>query len=182
MLDRRTFIQASLVVAALPTMTLARTVITAEAGLYVVVDGVCGDARRFAAQCASAMPAASDALTVVAALARDDARRCFGLSRDSHYFVIEQMAADLGYRPGYHGVHDYRADGLRHQLTGARAIVNPLAEALARAGAAWTGALADALPSLTDDRGRDTRVDSRSDSARPADSGGYLVSWCLHRT
>ena len=174
MISRRTFLQPALAVSVLPTLSWAAAPRCA-AGLCVVVDGACGAARSFAGQCAVAPRKGSDVSAVLTALMRDDSRACFGLTRDSQFFLIEQMAGAFGYRLGYHGVHDYRTGGLRHRLSGARKSVDRLAQALRVAGAACT------MPALSHHPTRDTRVEVRGDASRPADSGGYLVSWCLHR-
>ena len=180
MISRRTFLQSALAVSVMPTLSWAAAPRCA-AGLCVVVDGACGDARCFVGQCGEAPLKGSDISAVLARLMRDDSRACFGLTRDSHYFLIEQMAGALGYRLGYHGVHDYRDGGLRHCLSGARDRVDGLAQAVRVAGAAWAEPLAASMPALSYDATRDTRVEVRGDAIRPADSGGYLVSWCLHR-
>ena len=180
MLCRRTFLKAALAVSVLPTLTWAAAP-RRERGLCVVVDGRCGDARSFIDCCALAPLAASDTAAVLAALMRDGTRTCCGLTRDSQYFLIEQMAGAHGYRVGYHGVHDYRDGSLRHQLSGACEPLHGLAHALRGAGPAWALPLAAAMPALSYHNTRDTRIEVLSDATRPADSGGYLVSWCLHR-
>lgn len=180
MISRRTFLQSALAVSLLPSLSWAVAPRCAT-GWWVVVDGACGDARSFARHCGVAPRMGSDISAVLATLMRDDRRACFGLTRDSQFFVIEQMAGALGYCLGYHGVHDYRDGGLRHCLHGASDRVNRLAQALRLAGAAWAEPLAATIPALSHDRTRDTLVEVRGDASRPADSGGYLVSWCLHR-
>lgn len=181
MISRRTFLQTALAASMPPMLTWAEPAPRCAAGLCVVVDGACSDARSFVDQCGVAPLAGSDTSAVLATLMRDATRACCGLTRDSQYFLIEQMASGRGYRRGYHGVHDYRDGSLRHSLSGARERVDGLAQALQLAGAAWAVPLAAAMPTLSHDPTRDTRVEVHSDATRPADSGGYLVSWCLHR-
>ncbi len=180
MLCRRTFLKAALAVSVMPTLISAAAP-RRELGMFVVVDGRCGDARSFIDCCAMAPLPASDTAAVLAALMRDSTRTCCGLTRDSQYFLIEQMAGAHGFRVGYHGVHDYRDGSLRHQLSGAREPIDGLAHALRDAGPAWAVPLAAAMPALSHHNTRDTHVEVLSDAPRPADSGGYLVSWCLNR-
>lgn len=180
MIARRTFLQTALAVSVLPTLGWAAAPRCA-AGLRVVVDGACGDGRSFAEQCGVAPRTGNDFSAVLATLMRDNSRACFGLTRNSQFFLIEQMAGALGYRLGYHGVHNYRDGGLRHYLSGARDRVDGLAQSLRPAGAAWAEPLAATMPALSHDRKRDRRAEVRGDASRPADNGGYLVSWCLHR-
>lgn len=180
MIGRRTFLQTALAASMLPTLSWAAAP-RCVAGLCVIVDGACGDARSFAGRCGVAAQNGSDYSAVLAILMRDNTRTGFGLTRDSQFFLIEQMAGDFGYRLGYHGIHDYRDGGLRHRLTGARNRLSSLAPALRLAGAAWPAALATNMAALSDDTTRNARLEVQALAARPADSGGYLVSWCLHR-
>ncbi len=181
MLDRRTFIKTTLLATALPALTLARPTLASKVGLCLVVDGSCRDARQFVDHCEVTPLSVSDAAQVLTVLARDDVQRGFGLTRDSHFFLIEQMAGALGYRVGYHGVHDYRDGSLRHTLSGAHDLVDGLAQAFSVAAADWAVPLASAVPALNRDVTRTARIEVRGNSPRPVDSGGYLVSWCLHR-
>ena len=181
MISRRTFLHTALAASVLPTLRWADAAPRYTAGLQVVVDGACSDARSFVEQCGVRPLIGSDTAALLATLLRDETRACFGLTRDSQYFLIEQMAGACGYRHGYHGVHDYRDGGLRHHLHGARDRIDGLAQALRDAGQAWAVPLAAAMPALARDSTRDTRIATRGDASRPADSGGYLVSWCLHR-
>ena len=180
MLDRRRFLIATLALTALPPLARAARQ-RDDDGLWVMVDGICSDIRHFTAQCTVTTCSACDALEVMDTLAASEVRHCFGLSRDSQFFLIEQMASELGYRLGYQGRHDYRDGALRHRLNGARGVLDALAPQLRDAGAAWTAPLARALPALVSDRSRGAEVELKVAAPRPPDSGGYLVSWCLHR-
>ena len=180
MLDRRRFLIASLALAALPPLARAARLRDAD-GVSVVVDGACSDVRHFTAQCTVTTGSVCDAVQVMTTLAASEVRHCFGVSRDSQFFLIEQMASELGYRLGYQGSHAYRDGTLRHRLSGAQRVLDTLAPQLRSAGAAWAAPLARALPALISDRSRSAEVELKVAAARPPDSAGYLVSWCLHR-
>jgi hypothetical protein len=180
MLDRRRFLIATLALAALPPLARAARQ-RDDDGLWVVVDGACSDVRHFSAQCTATTGSACDAVQVMTTLAASEVRHCFGLGRDSQFFLIEQMAGELGYRLGYQGRHAYRDGTLLHQLIGAQGVLDTLAPQLRSAGAAWAVPLARTLPALVSDTSRSAEFELKLAAARPPDSGGYLVSWCLHR-
>lgn len=180
MLDRRRFLIATVALAALPPLARAACQ-RDEDRLWVMVDGTCSDVRYFSAQCTMGTGSACDAMQAMTTLAASEVRHCFGLSRDSQFFLMEQMASEFGYSLGYQGTHDYRGGALRHRLIGARGVLDTLAPQLRSAGAAWAAPLARALPALVGDRSRSAEVELNVAAARPPDSGGYLVSWCLHR-
>ena len=181
MIDRRSFLKVTFAASVAPSASQSALASCADPALAVVVDPACADARQFSAHCASPALSAADPSALMEVLAQEPLRRCFGFGSDSQFFIIEQMAAALGYRLGYHGVHDYRDGRLRHQLTGARAALDELAQSFSLTTTQWTMALARALPSLTRSHTRNTQVAITSNTLCPADSGGFLVSWCLHR-
>jgi hypothetical protein len=181
MLDRRTFIKSTLCASALPALTQARGRLAGDERLRVVSNGACGDTRRFVGHCAQPPFTLVAPAQAVSELADDSVQHAFGLTPDSDYFVIAQMAAALGYRVGYHGVHDYRAAQLQHVLTGSPQLVDALAQTFDVAGTDWATHLASAVVAISHDSSRGARVTVCGGSPRPADSGGYLVSWSLHR-
>lgn len=181
MISRRGFLKVTLAAGVMPALAHADTLAGGDRLLAIVVEPACADMREFLATSTQPVLRTANAGALMDALGATPLRRCFGLSCDSQFFLVEQMAAALGYRLAYHGVHDYRDGRLRHQLTGARAAVDELAQAFAQSGAAWSTALAHALPQLARTRARGSQAIVVSDTPRPTDSGGYLVSWCLHR-
>jgi len=105
-----------------------------------------------------------------------------GLTRDSSWMILEQLARAHGIEPSFLGVHEYLPEGaVRHHLTGAHA--EELSTGLASAGARWAeelgaqakllfqGGLAHAgIPCATTVFGK---------AERPSASPGYFVSWAL---
>ena len=180
MLDRRGFLKASLLSGSLPTLGLLPNALANGIDVRTIIDGACTDVRSFAVA-SGAIACGADAAQLFSEFARDGAQCWFGLTRDSHYFIIEQLAVGYGYRGGYLGVHDYRNGALRHTLRGAHHTLPVLASAMAAATANWTQTLAAAVPLLAATTTRDHHLELRTAVTRPADSGGYLVSWCLQR-
>ena len=178
---RRTFLQASM--AATFALPAARVAASAPALLppRIAVDRHCADTALFAAQCADVVSIGDDPAAVLSALSDQHSGRdpVFGLSRASQQFLIEHLAGEHGYRVVYRGVHDYRSGSLRHALSGPAALMPGFAHALRTSAAQWPVMLAGGVSLLA----RSTAIEHTSRIAgavpRPADSAGYLVSWCL---
>jgi hypothetical protein len=178
--DRRSFIKTSLLAGGLPIAAVLPMAHADGTTIRTLVDPTCSDARAFA-RAHGTTASTLDRVYHDGAFVAAHAQCWFGLTRDSDYFIMTQRAAEHGYRAGYVGVHDYRDGSLRHTLRGARQLLVLLGAAITAAPARWPQILAHALPLLAASDHADQHLNLRSAITRPADSGGYLVSWCLRR-
>jgi hypothetical protein len=178
--NRRAFLQGGLCVLSLPWPTWAASL---SGRIRFIVDGRCPDARAFAEAGRGECAGITDPAALFGQFERssDSTTVWFGLTGDAQHFVLRELGAARGYRLSYRGTHDYRSGGLIHTLDG-NVVVAHTARALAAAGAAWARTLIDSSTRLAcaDSALRESaRV--ATTLARPADSPGYLVSWCLRR-
>lgn len=179
MLNRRNFIKTSVLAGALPALTAMPFSHANDPAILTISDGACSAMRAFAR--ARGTPVYGvDAAHRGGAFAANKAHYWCGLTRDSDYFILAQLAARHGYRSAYVGVHDYRDGTLHHRFRGAHHALVLLSAAITTAPAQWPQLLAHAVPLLVAGETSDQQIELRSALTRPADSGGYLVSWCLH--
>lgn len=169
----------------LPVATRASTA-EISSTLRVVSEASCRDTRRFASEFAPdpSIPGVDPArllFDLQRELRRGVLHAVFGLSKDSNAFLIEQAAAAHGYHSVFRAEHRYTAQGLCHRLKGSRPALDALQSRLVRAREGWAGALPDPWDLLSEDAADTACRHITVSAARPADSGGYLVSWLLRR-
>ena len=188
MLTRRVFLQNTLSsAAALPLLANAGGVVTGQginsAGKVLIFsEESCTDSRAFSrslpVRSLNADPSVQ-LLELKDSFAAGEFDSVMGLTRNSNYFLIDQIAIREGYFTVYKGVHDYQPDGLIHELHGDPALVSTLAGHLALSDAQWAPALARASGALCVCRALEGMQRVATDIPRPKDSPGYLVSWVL---
>jgi hypothetical protein len=188
MLTRRTFLQTTSLVLAVPAANKVQAALTNPAAdrVQVISDRVCRDGRLFHCD----LPALAARLDVDAgaylqSIAADmEKHRCdrlLGLTRNSDFILLSQTAYEHGYRLVYQGQHQYLDGSVRHILSADREIVEEVADALSARGRDWPLALARAVPRLAQSGGQAARVVARAPAMRPGDSQGFLLSWAFTR-
>lgn len=188
MLTRRTFLQTTTLVLAVPAAHKVHAALTHPYSdrLQVISDHACRDGRLFH----SALPELAARLDVDAgaylqAIAADldqhNCERLLGLTRNSDFILLSQTAYEHGYRLVYQGQHQYLDGSVRHILSAGREIVEEVANALAARGRDWPLALARAVPRLAQSGGQEARAVSGAATMRPGDSQGFLLSWAFVR-
>lgn len=186
MFNRRRFLQTALVTAMVPP-GLGVGIDTAfgnGVATRILATGGCPDAARFlAAAGAAAEHAEADVAELVTGLmsASDDAAALFGLTRDSDYVPLRQIALERGYRDIYLGRHQYRGGGLHHTVNAETDIADSLSRSLAAAGGRWAGALAEARAAVIGSSGLVGERRAHVPVARPRNSLGSMVSWAMGR-
>ena len=186
MLSRRTFLQASLSVSAVPLLSqLADAeVLATTRKILVFAEDVCPDTERFA-RTVGATQIGSDPseqlLRLQEMLASGDYDAVFGLTRNSNQFLVEQYAQTQRYYPSYKGVHEYNAQGLDHRLNGDSEVVAGLATRLVLSPAEWAATVAKSANLICRSCALTENQTVQTALARPEEGPGYLVSWMFQR-
>lgn len=101
-----------------------------------------------------------------------------GLTRDSDFFVLEQVAKDFGFYPQYSAIHTYDGQTLSHEVTAAEEPAQLISASLINAKEDWPSWLADNMSTLPRKSSQMVTTKSKLDIAS-AKQHGYLVSWSL---
>lgn len=134
MIERRDFIKLALGAA------LAPRVLQAAGGAAltpVVVDRRSALIASFLAQCHVPARLIDGPLEVIDTLTRGGLDGVFGVTRDSCFFVIREMATACGYRLAYHGVHEGGGSAVMHASSGDEPWLASFTSSLERSAAAW---------------------------------------------
>lgn len=102
-----------------------------------------------------------------------------GLTRDSDFFILEHTAAQHGFALHYKGVHDFRGEVMRHEISAPDTLAPELAKTLAHAEDAWPQQLARIAPGILEARGEASNAETLAALSYRSDEPGYLVSWIL---
>ena len=102
-----------------------------------------------------------------------------GLTRDSDFFILEHTAAQHGFKLHYKGVHDFRGELMRHQVSAPGALAPALADTLSKAQHSWPQQLAGIAPSIVQAQGELLEAEAQATLDYQNDEPGYLVSWLL---
>lgn len=101
-----------------------------------------------------------------------------GLTRDSDFFVLEQVAKDFGFYTQYSATHRYANDTLVHEVSTSKESAELIASSLKNAKAQWPQWLANNMRILP--RGNSEFITSKTQLSLPdADQHDFLVSWSL---
>jgi len=100
-----------------------------------------------------------------------------GLTRDSDFFVIEQLAKDYGFYPSYSANHIQQGNNLSHEVSASQQSADLIAHALAQAGEQWPVWLAHNTQLLP--QGHQPMVASKSQIQSTHAAQDFLVSWSL---
>ncbi|MBQ0799504.1 MAG: hypothetical protein KBT63_09475 [Porticoccaceae bacterium] len=102
-----------------------------------------------------------------------------GLTRDSDFFILEHTAAQHGFKLQYKGVHDFRGEFMRHQVSAPETLAPVLADTLNKAQHSWPQQLARIAPTIVQAQGELVDVELQTTLNYQNDEPGYLVSWLL---
>jgi len=100
-----------------------------------------------------------------------------GITRDSDFFVLQQLAAQQGYYTAYSAAHTAFASTIKHRVTSNTDKAPLVAQALANAGAKWPIWLAENLAILQNSTVANSTANSQTQSLPAANSDNILVSW-----
>jgi len=188
-ISRRTFLRSSTLALSIPAgHGLVRKVLAAPGGgrIQAVADHSCSDCRLFYRSLP--LPAArmdiaqADCLAEFSAAFDDGIDYLAGLTRNAEFVLLGQSAREHGYRLLYQGRHHYADGVLQHSIRADRDLAPALAASLAGGRHAWPRRLAAAVPRCTRARGPAHDAISSAVLQRPADSGGFLLSWVFARS
>lgn len=100
-----------------------------------------------------------------------------GLTRDSEFVLMSQIAEENGYLLIYQGHHHVQEQGVRHSLSGSPTVVDSLGRKLSEEGGPWPARVAGSLPDICNSTGltRQEAVFCRHSS--PEEVPAFLVSW-----
>lgn len=99
-----------------------------------------------------------------------------GLTRDSDFFVLEQVAKDFGFYPHYSAIHSYNNNTLTHEVTAAQEPAEIITSSLVNAQENWPTWLADNMQKLP--RSSDKIMTKKSQlTVSNTQKHDYLVSW-----
>jgi hypothetical protein len=101
-----------------------------------------------------------------------------GLTRDSDFFVLEQLAKDFGFYTSYSASHRYDGQTLTHQVTAAEEPATIITTSLTKAGEQWPAWLAKNLHALPQKHQQTITTKSQLNVAN-AEPHDFLVSWSL---
>ena len=189
MLTRRLFIQtgaAALLIPSRAALALAGADESTRSPVLAVATDRCPNARRFIA----AFGGASDLISedpgqylqsITRRLKRRDPSALIGLTQETDYILIAQLASENGYRTVFFGRHRHDQRHLHHVLEASGASVGRLATTLSRAGERWSEELALQAGSMLASTNTRRQFSSSSLQSRPEDSPGQLVSWSIRR-
>jgi hypothetical protein len=102
-----------------------------------------------------------------------------GITRDSDFFVLQQLAVKHGYHTAYSATHTVSNNTLEHRVTSSTKKAPLLAQALGNAGTKWPTWLADNLATLQNTTVANSTASSQTQSLSQADDNHVLVSWLL---
>jgi hypothetical protein len=102
-----------------------------------------------------------------------------GITRDSDFFVLQQLATQHGYHTAYFATHTVSKNTLEHRVTSSAKKAPLLAQALNDAGARWPTWLADNLATLQTKTVANSTANSPIQSLSQADDNHVLASWLL---
>jgi hypothetical protein len=105
----------------------------------------------------------------------------YGLTRDSDFFVLEHTAAQQGFSLHYKGVHDFRAELMRHQVDAPRGIAGPLINAFKQAEDKWPEVLGGAAQLIAASGGNIIAEETLVALDYSTGDPGYLVSWMMKK-
>ena len=186
MLRRREFLVGSGVAAMAPTVAFACERVAAASRVYS--ERACVDRRRFCDAVSATVCVWSDesAQQLYEELNQPHATAALsliGLSSASQQFVVESLAAHVGFRCVFRATHRYQGRRISHRLEGPSRLITTLATQFQTAPAQWPARLATQVERfagsfVTDDM---RVIERHARLARPSDSPGHLLSWILHR-
>lgn len=201
MLTRRSFLKTTLATSAVVATTGATAAValqsalidTAEVPVLIFADGSYGQTSEFSAALSIDSNAASkltppsyidkdvlEQLNEVEAFCQTTPQGVLmGLTRDSDFFILEHTAAQHGFRLHYKGVHDFRDEAMRHEITAPDTLAPALAETLAQAKHTWPQQLARVVPEIIEAQGQAGNAEALAALNYRNDEPGYLVSWIL---
>ncbi|MEO1888959.1 MAG: hypothetical protein ABGX33_03465 [Cycloclasticus sp.] len=192
MITRRTFIKSTLAanIALVAPATLALTAIKstqAEQALLIFADEKSPNAGLFAEQFSESKFNESQSNINLDIGLHFDTFNTFcnensggwvsGITRDSDFFVLQQLAAQHGYYTAYSATHTSAAGALTHRVTSNADKAPLVAQALANAGAKWPIWLAENLAILQNKTVTNSTADSQIQSLPTTNDGNILVSW-----
>jgi len=100
-----------------------------------------------------------------------------GITRDSDFFVLQQLAAQHRYITAYSAMHTSSSTQLTHQVTSSADKAPLLAEALATSKEKWPVWLADNLAVLNSQQLASHTALSETSTSQSATDNHVLVSW-----
>ena len=186
MLTRRTFIKSSLAtnlaIAAQPGLALGLSQYAQEDhSLLIFSDETSAQAQQFAGQLST--PHSNIEKDV--GLHFDTFNRFHreqptgwitGLTRDSDFFILQQMAAEKGYRTAFSAIHETSNDSVTHQVTSSLDKADLIASSLSQSKDKWPSWLANNIASLAHHESAMMHANSQASSSTDNE---YLVSWLL---
>jgi hypothetical protein len=101
-----------------------------------------------------------------------------GLTRDSDFFVLEQVAKDFGFYVQYSATHSYTGDTLTHDVSTSNEYAELIASSLENAKESWPQWLARNMQVLPRSNAESITVQSQSIISNAAQHE-FLVSWSL---
>ena len=189
MLTRRTFIKSTLVanIALIAPTSMALTAIKNEQGeqpLLIFADENSSNASLFSKQFSEAEARISLDIGLhfdtFNAFCRENPNGWVsGITRDSDFFVLQQLASQHGYHTAYSATHTVSNNTLAHQVTSSAEKAPLLAQALSNAGEKWPTWLANNLATLQHATAADNTANSQIQSISQAGDNHVLVSWLL---
>tara|TARA_B100000989_G_C19515272_1_gene461288 strand:- start:545 stop:1090 length:546 start_codon:yes stop_codon:yes gene_type:complete len=99
-----------------------------------------------------------------------------GLTRDSDFFILEQMAATKGYRTVFSAIHETNNNTVTHQVSSSVDKAHLIADSLAQSLENWPSWLANNITSLAHHELATAQANSQAGSST---NNEYLVSWLL---
>lgn len=190
MLTRRIFLQSSVLSLTIPAgnRVSASAINSLLMPVRVITANACADSRRFM----NSLPVLSAAVdcyegenlhTIASAIEHCDCTALAGLTRQSEFILLSQIAYEHGFERVYTGTHLYQQTGLQHHLQADRNLVGKLASSLEKEKQAlsWAENLAHCIPEFIQSTGLTAESTIHSPVNRPADSPGYLVSWAFRK-
>ncbi|MEO1888569.1 MAG: hypothetical protein ABGX33_01475 [Cycloclasticus sp.] len=187
MLTRRTFIKSTLAanIALAAPASLALTAIKrtqTEQALLIFADETSPNAGLFAQQFSESQAGINLDIGLhfdtFNAFCNDNSDGWVsGITRDSDFFVLQQLAAQQGYFTAYSATHTASASALKHRVTSSADKAPLVAQALANAGAKWPIWLAENLAILQNTTVANSTADSQTQSLPAANVDNILVSW-----
>lgn len=99
-----------------------------------------------------------------------------GLTRDSDFFILQQMAAEKGYRTVFSAIHETSNNSVTHQVTSSLGKADLIAGSLSQSKDKWPSWLANNIASLAHHESAMAHANSQASSSSDNE---YLVSWLL---
>ena len=184
--SRRAFLGAGIAAAALIHVdsVLAGSDPAQRTTLFAV--GTSADVRRFRAAAPRAVISADhDVGAVIEAILYGEpdglSDVLMGLTRESDFHMIEQVARERGFSRTYLGRHCYDSGELQHAVEGNVRTVEHVIGALGASGPDWASGLALTAPRMLNAPGAPAQRVSRTRVLHPPGGCPHLASWCLVR-